>query len=70
LQLLGILPCAGTVFLGDALFCQRDLCAKVIAEGGDYLFFVKDNQPSLAADIDAGLAYETQARSLATAFSP
>jgi hypothetical protein len=70
LQLLGILPVAGTVFVGDAMFCQRDLCAKIVEGGGDYLFFVKDNQPSLATDIDAGLAYETQARSLATAFSP
>ena len=70
LQLLGILPLAGTLFVGDALFCQRDLCAKIIEGGGDYLFFVKDNQPSLSADSGAGLAYDTQARSLATAFSP
>lgn len=70
LQMLGILPVAGTIFVGDAMFCQRDLCAKIVEGGGDYLFFVKDNQPSLAIDIDAGLAYETQARSLATAFSP
>ena len=70
LQLLGILPLAGTVFIGDALFCQRDLCATIRAGGGDYLFFVKDNQPSLSVDIGAGIGYETQARSLATAFSP
>jgi hypothetical protein len=70
LQLLGILPLAGTVFVGDAMFCQRDLCATVIEGGGDYVFFVKDNQPSLAIDIGAGLAYEAQARSAATAFSP
>ncbi len=70
LQLLGILPLTGTLFVGDALFCQRDLCAKIIEGGGDYLFFVKDNQPSLSADIGAGLAYDAQARSLATAFSP
>lgn len=70
LELLGVLPLAGTVFLGDAMFCQRDLCAKIIKGGGDYLFFVKDNQPSLSIDIAAGLAYETQARSQAAAFSP
>jgi DDE_Tnp_1-associated/Transposase DDE domain len=70
LQLLGVLPLAGTVFLGDAMFCQRDLCAKIIEGGGDYLFFVKDNQPSLSIDIGSGLAYETQARSQAAAFSP
>jgi hypothetical protein len=70
LQLLGILPQGGTVFVGDAMFCQRDLCAKIVDGGGDYVFFVKDNQPSLAIDIDAGLTYDTQARSRATAFSP
>jgi len=70
LQLLGILPLKGRIFLGDALFCQRDLCAKIIAGGGDYILVVKDNQPTLAIDIAAGLAYEAQARRLAAAFSP
>jgi len=70
LQLLGILPLAGTIVLGDAMFCQRDVCADVIKRGGDYIFFVKDNQPSLAADIGAGLAYQMQARSQAAAFPP
>jgi DDE_Tnp_1-associated/Transposase DDE domain len=70
LQLLGILPPAGRIFVGDAMFCQRDLCAAIIEGGGDYLFFAKDNQPSLVIDIGAGLAYETAARSQAAAFSP
>jgi len=70
LQLLGILPLKGTIFVGDAMFCQRDLCAAIIEGGGDYVFFVKDNQPSLDVDIGAGLAYEAQARSQAAAFSP
>jgi hypothetical protein len=70
LQLLGILPIAGTIFVGDAMFCQRDVCAMIVERGGDYVFFVKDNQPSLDVDIGAGLAYEAQARSQAAAFSP
>jgi hypothetical protein len=70
LQLLGILPVANTIFVGDALFCQRDLCAAIVHRGGDYVFFVKDNQPSLAVDIGAGLAFDAQARSRAAAFSP
>jgi DDE_Tnp_1-associated/Transposase DDE domain len=70
LQLLGILPVAGSIVIGDAMFCQRDVCAKIIEKGGDYIFFVKDNQPSLEVDIGAGLAYEAQARSQAAAFSP
>jgi hypothetical protein len=70
LQALGILPVKGNILTGDALFCQRDLCAAIVAAGGDYVFTVKDNQPSLAVDIRAGLAYEEQARRLAAAFSP
>jgi hypothetical protein len=70
LQLLGILPVKGNILTGDAIFCQRDLCAEIVAAGGDYVFTVKDNQPSLAVDIAAGLAYQEQAQRLAAAFSP
>jgi hypothetical protein len=70
LQLLGVLPVKGNIITGDAMFCQRDLCAAIIAAGGDYVFTVKDNQPSLAIDIRAGLAFQEQAQRLAAAFSP
>jgi hypothetical protein len=71
LQLLGILPTVkGCIFTGDAAFCQRDFCAKVIDGGGDYVLTVKDNQPSLATDIAAGLAFEDQKRRQAAAFPP
>lgn len=70
LQMLGILPVKGNIITGDALFCQRDLCAEIIAAGGDYVFTAKDNQPSLVIDIAAGLAYQEQSQRLAAAFSP
>jgi hypothetical protein len=70
LQLLGILPVKGNIITGDAMFCQRDVCAKIVEAGGDYVFTVKDNQPSLATDIRAGLTYQKQARRLTAAFSP
>jgi hypothetical protein len=70
LQLLGVLPVRGCIVTGDALFCQRDLCATVIDKGGDYVFFAKDNQPGLVIDIGAGLAFQEQARRTAAAFSP
>lgn len=41
----------GRVLTGDALFCQRALCAQVLAAGGDYLVLVKENQPTLHADL-------------------
>ena len=70
LGMLGILPVKGRVVTGDAIFCQRDLCEGIIDQGGDYLFTVKDNQPSLAIDVAAGLGYDEQARRSAAAFSP
>ena len=41
----------GRVLTGDALFCQRALCAQVLAAGGNYLVLVMDNQPTLHADL-------------------
>ena len=70
LELLGILPVKGRVVLGDAMFCQRDLCAKIVEQGGDYLFTVKGNQLGLERDIAAGFGFEAGARSIAAAFSP
>jgi hypothetical protein len=76
LRLLGILPLAGRVVIGDAIFCQRDLAGQVRQQGGDYVLIVKDNQGGLATDIGAGFGYEAAQRSiaaatgLAPAFSP
>jgi hypothetical protein len=70
LELLGILPVKGCIFTGDAAFCQRDLCKKICDAGGDYVLVVKDNQPSLAIDSAAGLAFEDQKRRQAAAFPP
>ena len=70
LELLGILPVRGRVVLGDAMFCQRDVCAEIVRQGGDYLFTVKGNQLGLERDIAAGFGFEASARRLAAAFSP
>jgi DDE_Tnp_1-associated len=44
------------VITGDAIFCQRDLSRQVIAGGGHFLWFVKENQPTLLHDIEAAFA--------------
>ena len=49
----------GRVLTGDALFCLRTLCAQVLAAGGDSLLLVKENQPTLLADI--GLLFDPPA---------
>jgi hypothetical protein len=57
LRLLEGLVLKGRLITGDAMFCQRDFCQQIIDAGGDYLVFVKENQPTLCNDI-------------ATAFTP
>ncbi len=37
----------GRLVSGDALYCQKALCRQVRTAGGDYLFAVKGNQPTL-----------------------
>jgi predicted transposase YbfD/YdcC len=41
----------GRLVSGDALYCQKGLCRQVRAAGGDYLWAVKGNQPSLLEDV-------------------
>ena len=45
--LLASMDLAGLVVTGDAQFCQRDLSRQVVAQGGDYFWVVKENQPDL-----------------------
>jgi predicted transposase YbfD/YdcC len=70
LQLLGLIPLAGKVVVGDAMFCQRDLAEQVVAAGGDYVLVAKENQPALQTDIAAAFGYEAGRRSITAAFSP
>jgi predicted transposase YbfD/YdcC len=50
-RLLAQLDLRQKVVSGDALFTQRELSVEVTARGGDYLWFVKENQPTLYADV-------------------
>jgi predicted transposase YbfD/YdcC len=50
--LLAQLQVAGMVVVGDAMQTQRQLSIQIVEAGGDYLWFVKDNQPTLYADIE------------------
>lgn len=42
---------AGRVVVGDALQTQREVCEQIVAAGGEYLLPVKDNQPTLRAEL-------------------
>jgi hypothetical protein len=56
LEMLAILPIEGRVITADAMQTNREICAQVIEGGGDYILPVKDNQPTLRADIEAAFA--------------
>ncbi|REJ83307.1 MAG: ISAs1 family transposase [Planctomycetota bacterium] len=64
LELLKEMVLEGQVVVGDAMFCQRDLCEEIVDSGGDYLFPVKENQPGLLREIKQELATDS------VAFSP
>ena len=50
LELLQIKNCMVTI---DAMGCQKEIAKKIVDGGGDYLLAVKENQPTLSADIVA-----------------
>ena len=53
-RLLEMLDLNGALVTIDAMGCQKEIAAKIVAGGGDYMLAVKDNQPHLHQDIDAG----------------
>lgn len=46
-QLLGLFDLAGVVITVDAMHTQTDTAKLIVARGGDYVFTVKGNQPTL-----------------------
>jgi hypothetical protein len=56
LELLATLVVKGRVVVGDAAFCQRDVCQRVLDSGGDYFLAVKENQPGLLRQIEQEFA--------------
>jgi len=50
-KVLDSLDLHGRMVTGDALFTQRNLSMQILARGGHYLWFVKDNQPCLNDDV-------------------
>jgi predicted transposase YbfD/YdcC len=46
-ELLRILDVSGCIVTIDAMGCQREIADQIIAQGGEYVLAVKDNQPRL-----------------------
>jgi predicted transposase YbfD/YdcC len=55
-QLLALLDLRDKVVTTDAMGCQKEIAQTIVAGGGDYILAVKDNQPTLHAEIQAAFA--------------
>lgn len=56
LELLQTLVLEGRVIVGDAMFCQREVCQQIIDSGGHYFLAVKGNQAGLEREISLELS--------------
>jgi predicted transposase YbfD/YdcC len=50
-QLLELLDVKGALVSIDAMGCQKEIAADIVARGGDFVLTVKDNQPNLLTNI-------------------
>jgi hypothetical protein len=55
-EVLAQVDLAGHVVMGDALQTQREVCEQICEAGGEYLLPVKENQPTLLADLVAAFS--------------
>jgi predicted transposase YbfD/YdcC len=51
-RLLELLDLKGAVVTIDAIGCQREIAAKIVKAGGDYILPVKENQPALRQAVE------------------
>ena len=60
-KVLAALDLKGRVVCADAMFTQRNLSVQVLSQGGQYIWFVKENQPRLKEDVEQFFAPPRQA---------
>jgi predicted transposase YbfD/YdcC len=58
-ELRELLDLRDKIVTTDAMGCQKDIAATIVAGGGDYILAVKDNQPTVHAEIKAAFATAT-----------
>jgi predicted transposase YbfD/YdcC len=51
-QLIREIDLKNRIVCGDAMQTQRRLSVDILAGGGDYIWFLKENQPTLRADVE------------------
>jgi len=57
-QLLALLDLRDKIVTTDAMGCQKEIAQTIVEGGGDYILAVKDNQPTLHAEIQGAFAQE------------
>lgn len=55
-ELLKLLDLHEKIVTTDAMGCQKEIAQTIVEGGGDYILAVKDNQPTLHADLQAAFA--------------
>lgn len=55
-QLLQLLDLHEKIVTTDAMGCQKEIAQTIVAGGGDYILAVKENQPTLHAEMQAAFA--------------
>lgn len=51
-RLLSTLDLKGIVVIGDAMQTQRQVSIQIVQDQGDFVWFVKENQPTLLSDLE------------------
>src|SRR5205085_9187427 len=51
-KLLELIDVSGAIVTIDAMGCQKEIAAKIIDKGGDYVLALKGNQESLHNDVE------------------
>jgi predicted transposase YbfD/YdcC len=65
-ELLGVLEVAGCIVTIDAIGCQKDIAKQIVAQDGDYVLSLKENQGHLYEDVE--LLFKDLERSDYTAY--
>lgn len=55
-KLLDLLKLKGATVTIDAMGCQKDIAAKIVSKEADYMLAVKENQPTLLAEVTSAFA--------------
>jgi len=58
-ELLGRLDLRGKIVMGDAMHAQRGLSKQIVQAGGEYIWLIKENQPTVLEEIEYLFAPDT-----------